>query len=129
MSLPVEKALEYIAKAMAEANRTNTPIACVVTDVGGNIIAAARMDNVGPLNFEAARKKAYAAANFKAGTHQMAGMIARDELIKAALTADTSINFLPGGLPVLHDGRPAGGLGVAGGFYVRDKEIAEEALS
>jgi uncharacterized protein GlcG (DUF336 family) len=128
MSVGLEQAQRIIQRALEAAGAQSVRIAAVVLDTGGHIVAAARMDGVGPLNLDVARRKANAVVNLGVSTAEMLQMISRDALISTVLHAEPSIVMLPGGLPIKDGDRLSGALGIAGGFYPQDQAIGEYAL-
>lgn len=129
MSVPLELARNIVQKALEAATAQSVKIAAVVLDSGGHIIAAVRMDGVGPLNLDVARRKANAVVNLGMSTAEMLQLISRDQLISTVLHSEPSIVMLPGGLPIKDGDRLIGALGVAGAFYPQDQAIGEYALS
>lgn len=128
MGLSLEHAMDIVRKALDAGAAQNVPIVAVATDTAGNIVACARMNGVGHINTEVARKKALAAATFGQPTHDVVDAVSRDPLAKAVVLADQSINLLPGGMPLKDGDTVVGGLGVAGGYYLQDRAVAEFAV-
>jgi glc operon protein GlcG len=128
MPVTYERAAALADKALAEAKAQKLAVAVVVVDEGGHVVAAARMDGAGYFNVDAARGKAAASANFGAPTAAVSHMAKEDALLAAALNAAPGMVILPGGFPILDNGRVAGGLGVAGAHYLQDQAIGEAAL-
>jgi glc operon protein GlcG len=118
-----------IELATAEASTLLLRIAVVVVDRGGHIVAAARMDNVGFLNVEVARRKATAAVTFGVPTHGLSEALDRDERLARAMgaTGDQVIT-LPGGFPLTEIATTVGAFGIAGGHYEQDQQIGERVL-
>jgi uncharacterized protein GlcG (DUF336 family) len=129
MSVSLAKALELVRKAVEAGEAQKCPIVAVVTDVAGNIVAAGRMDGVGHINTEVARKKALCAATFKIPTHDFVEGVSRDPLAKQVVLNDPVICPLPGGFPVMMGEQCVGALGIAGGYYLQDRAIGEYAMS
>jgi len=129
MSISLEQARRVIDRALEAAAGQSVKIAAVVLDPGGHVVAAARMDGVGPLNLDVARRKANAVVNLGVSTAEMLQMISRDELITKVLHAEPSIVLLPGGLPLKDGDTLLGALGIAGAFYPQDQAIAEYAIA
>jgi glc operon protein GlcG len=129
LSVTIEHALALVGKAIAAGKDQNCAIVAVVTDVAGNIIAAARMDGVGHINTEVARKKALAAANFGMPTSDVVEAVSRDPFAKPVVMSDPNINILPGGIPIKNGDVTIGAIGVAGGHYLQDRAIAEFAIT
>ena len=128
MSVGLEQAQKIVQRALEAAAAQSVRIAAVVLDTGGHVVAAARMDGVGPLNLDVARRKANAVVNLGVSTAEMLQMISRDPLITTVLHAEPSIVMLPGGLPIRNGDALIGALGIAGGFYPQDQAIGEYAL-
>jgi len=129
VSVSLEKAQKYVQRALEAASRQSVRIAAVVVDEGGHIVAAARMDGVGPLNLDVARRKAYAVINLGASTADVLRMISEDKLLPAVLNSEPSIVLLPGGVPIREGERLVGALGVAGAMYPQDQAVAEHAIT
>lgn len=129
MNVSLQLAQSIVQRALEAAAAQSVKIAAVVLDTGGHVVAAARMDGVGPLNLDVARRKANAVVNLGVSTADMLQMISRDPLISTVLHAEPSIVMLPGGLPVKEGEQLIGALGIAGGFYPQDQAIGEYALS
>jgi glc operon protein GlcG len=129
MSVGLEQAQKIVQRALEAAAAQSLRIAAVVLDTGGHIVAAARMDGVGPLNLDVARRKANAVVNLGVSTAEMLQMISRDPLITTVLHSEPSIVMLPGGLPIRSGDALIGALGIAGGFYPQDQAIGEYAVS
>jgi uncharacterized protein GlcG (DUF336 family) len=122
-------AQDLVRKAVEAAAAQGAPIAAVVVDRGGHVVAAARMDGVSFVMADVAQKKATMASAMGAPTHAVAEMAKSDDLLAAAFTGSDHVIALGGGLPVMGDGGPVGGLGVAGGHYTQDQAIAEAAMA
>lgn len=116
-----------VRKAVEAAQSQGVPIAAVVVDRGGHVVAAARMDGVSFLMTEVAQKKATLASAMGAPTHAVAEMASGDPLLAHAFSGQANIVALAGGLPIAGDAGPIGGLGVAGGHYSQDQAIAQAA--
>ncbi|WP_241241927.1 GlcG/HbpS family heme-binding protein [Sphingobium algorifonticola] len=129
MTVTLNAATAVIAKAIDAATAQNVPIVAVVTDVAGHIVSMSRMDGVGHVNIEVARKKALASATFGQPTHEVVDAVSRDPLAKIVVLGDQSINLLPGGIPLKDGERVIGALGIAGGYYLQDRAIAEFAAA
>jgi uncharacterized protein GlcG (DUF336 family) len=129
MALTLEQAQALVGKAIAAGTAQSCPIVAVVVDPGGHIVAAARMDGVSFINTEVARKKALSGAAFGMPTHDVVEAVSRDPLAKVVVLNDPTINLLPGGMPIREGDAVVGGLGIAGGFYMQDRAIAEFAVA
>jgi glc operon protein GlcG len=122
-------AQRVVELALAEASTLLLRIAVVVVDRGGHVVAAARMDNVGFLNVEVARRKATAGVSFGVPTHGLAEVLDRDDRLARAMAATgDQIITLPGGFPLTEITTTVGGFGIAGGHYEQDQQIGERVL-
>lgn len=129
MALTLGKALELINAAVRTGGDEGVPVAVAVVDRGGRVVAAARDERSGFINLDVARRKAVASVNFGAPTGAVLDMIKTDALLFSAVTAESELSVLPGGVPIVVDGALIGALGVAGGHYSQDQAIAEKAIA
>jgi glc operon protein GlcG len=118
-----------VAAAVKAASEKGTPIAAVVVDTGGHVVASARMDGCNFLALGMAGRKAVTSGVMGAPTSFLAENMAADPIIHNALLSDPNIVLLGGGVPIMLDGALAGGLGVAGGHYKMDADVAQAAVA
>jgi glc operon protein GlcG len=118
-----------VAAAVKAASEKGTSVAAVVVDNGGHVVASARMDGCNFLAFGMATRKAVTSGVMGAPTAFLAERMAADPIIHNALLSDPNIVLLGGGLPIMIDGALAGGLGVSGGHYAMDMEVADAAIA
>jgi uncharacterized protein GlcG (DUF336 family) len=122
-------ARRYVDKAMAIAEERQAPIAVVVVDRAGTIVAAARSDAAAPITVDLARRKAALSAAVGAPTKMIVMMAKTDPVLAAGLQSVPDHLVLPGGMPVIGPGGvPEGAIGIAGGHYDVDEEIAEATV-
>lgn len=129
MALSLQNAQRLVNRAVEAAQAQNLPIAAVVLDTGGHVVASARMDGVGYYNYEIARRKAISVVTVKMATHELVDAISRDDLIQRVLYAEQGLCVLPGGFPVRQGEEVVGALGIAGGMYFQDRAIGEYAVA
>lgn len=129
MAIALARAQELVRRAVEAGGAQGVNVVAVAVDLGGHPVAVARMDGVSYLNTDVAQRKAVLAAAFATPTHQVQTMIGKDPIAGPVIAADPRIALLPGGVPVLEDGRCVGGLGVAGGHYLQDQAVAEYAIA
>lgn len=125
--LPLQKAQEVVRRAVEAAAAQNVNIVAVAVDLSGHPVAVARMDATSYINTDVAQRKAVLSAAFGAPTHAVQAMIGKDPIANPVLTSDPRIAMLPGGMPIVSDGKCVGGVGVAGGHYLQDQAVAEYA--
>jgi glc operon protein GlcG len=122
-------ARRYVDKALKLAEERQAAIAVVVVDRAGTIIAAGRSDGAAPIMVDFARRKAALSAAIGAPTKMVVMMAKTDPVLAAGLQSVTDHLLLPGGIPVIGPGGlPEGAVGVAGGHYEVDEEIAEATV-
>lgn len=127
-SLSSALALQIVEAALAEASRQGFCIAVSVVDAQGQALASVRMDAATPPILTFAEDKAYTAATIRRTTAAYAErMAARPSL---TLGLSTRERLLPwgGGLPIVHDGKVVGGIGVSGALEPEDVACAEAGL-
>lgn len=121
-------AREIVACAIEEAERLNLSIAVVVADLFGQVLSSARMDTVAPPVLGFAEDKAYTSANMKRSTDAFATRMASSESLKLGLSTRSRLLTWGGGLPIVHNGKVVGGLGVSGAKDFEDIAIGQAAL-
>ncbi|MEQ9586796.1 MAG: heme-binding protein [Parvibaculaceae bacterium] len=127
--MDLKTARKIVQACLKAAEDQGLSISAVVTDLSGNPVSLERMDDVSHINTEVAIKKARTAAGFKMPTHDLVEAVSRDQHLRMVVMTDQSLNVLPGGVPIEDDtGTIVGALGVAGGFYLQDRAIAEFAI-
>lgn len=127
--LTYDAAQNIIGKAIESGAEQSVMVAAVVVDLSGRVIATGRSPKSGFINIEIAERKAMASANFGAPTMTVLAMVKDDPILLASVLNEKTLSLLPGGMPILIDGKPAGSLGIAGGHYTQDHAIGEAVLS
>ena len=100
-----------------------------VVDASGVLKALERMDGAALISIQIAQDKAYTAVGFGIPSHAWHDFIKDDPPLAAGATAgiDRLVVF-GGGFPITVDGAMVGGIGVSGGHYSEDADVAEAAL-
>ena len=121
-ALTLEVAKQISAAAEAEAAKNNWTVAIAIVDDGGHLIHLAKIDNTQYGSVDVAIQKAQTSAAFKRPTKVFEDGIAggRNALIglKGALP-------LEGGVPIIHDGKVIGAIGVSGVKSTEDGQVAK----
>jgi uncharacterized protein GlcG (DUF336 family) len=127
-SLALQDANQLIEAGIARANEIGSPSTIAVVDVGGTIIAQARMDGASLSSVALAYNKAYTAASTRLATSFIATIAqpGRDFYGIANGLGGRAIIF-PGGLPIEVDGRVVGAVGASGGNGQQDEDVARAA--
>ncbi len=126
----LDLAQQLLAGVRAEAERRGVALGAAVVDVGGNLVAALRMDGAQLPALNLAIDKAYTAVSFGHPTEFWAAPTRPDGSDWGlASTLGGRIVVFAGGVPVVVDGEVVGGLGVSGAAASVDKACAEAGLA
>lgn len=127
-SISLSSAKELVSAAEEKALSIGVPMAIAVTDEAGILKAFSRMDGAALLAVDIAKNKAYTAISFSMPTDKWFEFIKDDgPLLHGVLAIDRLIIF-GGGYPITLDGEVIGGIGVSGGHYTQDMQVATAAL-
>ena len=103
------------------------PVSVFVTDVHGELVAAATMDGAAPDTRLNAQRKAYTAARSDArSTRELAEKVKNDPVERASF--DPFFTFFLGGVAVFEDGQRIGAVGVSGLPGEVDEELVLGAI-
>lgn len=131
MTLTLDRALECIASGIAKARELGFRVAIAVVDEAGHLMACHRMDGALWVTPEIARAKANAAAAFRASTGDLESRFGGARQLFAGNVAglDTyQFVFGRGAVPLVHDGKIIGAVGVSGAVPAdNDHLIADTA--
>jgi uncharacterized protein GlcG (DUF336 family) len=124
-----------LARAMIDAAERKAaemghPFVIAVVDDSGVLKAFSRMDGAALLSVQVAQDKAYTAVGFGMSTDAWHDFVKDDAPL--ALGAPSGIDRLivfGGGYPVKIGGAVVGAIGVSGGHYSQDMEVAQAGLS
>lgn len=129
-SVSSELAHRMIEAAEAKARDMGHPFVIAIVDESGVLKAFSRMDGAPLLSVQVAQDKAYTAAGFSMPTHAWHDFIKSDAPLAAgAPTGIDRLVIFGGGYPIEVGGRVVGGVGVSGGHYSDDMQVAEAALT
>lgn len=119
-----------LAAAVEAARRHGALVNVGIVDGGGNLAAFLRMSGAFLASIDIAIDKAWTACSFGVGTAEFGAMLIGEEtVVREGLLARPRVTAIPGGLPILRDGRVDGGIGVSGASALLDEEIARAGLS
>jgi uncharacterized protein GlcG (DUF336 family) len=128
-SITTEAAHQIVAAAEAKAREIDTPMVIAVCDDGGVLKAFSRMDGAALLSVQVAQDKAYTAVGFSMPTHGWHDFIKDDPpLADGAPTGIDRLVIFGGGYPITVDDQVVGAIGVSGGHYSQDQQVAEAGL-
>jgi glc operon protein GlcG len=121
--MTLERARAVIAGALEFARAHEAPGGAIaVVDDGGNLVALERLDNTFAASAMISWEKARTAAQFQKPTRQLEDTVNPGRTAMVTLPGYT---LLRGAVPILHEGRVIGAVGVSGAASAQqDDEIA-----
>jgi uncharacterized protein GlcG (DUF336 family) len=129
-SVTAELAKAVIAAAEQKAQELGQPFVIAVVDDSGVLKAFSRMDGAPLLSVQVAQDKAYTAVGFGMPTHGWHDFVKDDPpLAMGAAPGIERLIVFGGGYPITIGDRVVGGIGVSGGHYSQDMEVAQAGLS
>lgn len=123
-SISAEAAKTVIAAAEAKAVEIGAPMVIAVVDESGVLKAFSRMDGAPLLSVDIAKDKAYTSVAFGIPTHEWFNFIKDDPPLLHGITKTPRLVVFGGGYPLHADGAMIGGIGVSGGHYSQDMQVA-----
>ena len=127
--ISLETAEALVAAAKEKAAEIGMAAAIAVVDADGTLKAFARMDGAPLLPVRIAQQKAWTAISFGISTEAWWEMVREDPPLLHGIVHQEDVVVFGGGCPITHDGEVIGGIGVSGGHYTQDQEVAEAALA
>jgi uncharacterized protein GlcG (DUF336 family) len=128
-SITASAAQRIIAAAELKAIEMGRPMCIAVVDGDGTLKAFTRMDGAPLLSVQIAQDKAYTAISWGMATHEWYDFVKDDPpLLNGIIKTDRLIVF-GGGYPITTDVGIIGGIGVSGGHYTHDMEVAQAGLA
>jgi uncharacterized protein GlcG (DUF336 family) len=129
-SIAAATAHKMIEAAARKADELGHPMVIAVVDESGVLKALLRMDGAPLLSVQVAQDKAYTAAGFGLPTDQWHEFIKNDPPLAAGATSGIArLVVFGGGYPIKVGDRIVGGIGVSGGHYSQDMEVARAGLA
>ena len=129
-SVSSELAQRMIAAAEAKASELGTPMVIAVCDESGVLKAFSRMDGAALLSVQIAQDKAYTAVGFGLATDGWHDFIKDDPpLASGAVGGIERLVVFGGGYPIKLGDKIVGAIGVSGGHYSQDMEVAQAGMA
>ena len=128
-SVSTALAADILDAAMAKAAELGKPMAIAVCDESGNLKAFNRMDGAPIMASEIAMNKAKTAIGFGMPTHGWYDFIKEDGPLALGAPHIRDIVVYGGGYPIVVSETQVGAIGVSGGHYTDDMQVAEAGLS
>lgn len=129
-SVSSELAHRVIAAAEAKASEIGVPMGIAICDEAGVLKAFSRMDAAALFAVQIAQDKAYTAVGFGMPSGGWHDFIKDDPPLAAgAVGGIDRLVIFGGGFPITSGGAIVGAIGVSGGHYSQDMEVAEAGLA
>lgn len=128
-SIDMDTAQIAIAAAQAKAKQLGHRMSIVIADESGLVKTLARMDGASEATLRIAQDKAYTAASLGRPTHALWDFIKSDLPLLHGLSSYPRIVVFGGGYPIVEKGAVIGGIGISGGHYSDDMEVARAGLA
>jgi glc operon protein GlcG len=130
--LTTDGAKKMMATAIDLATQAGAAVSVAITDAGGHLILLERMEGGRFHTVHSATTKAVCAASNKRITSARGAQAQELDAVHAlglSLAAGPERwTAMEGGCPVIADGECIGGIGIAGGDWVTDERIAQQAV-
>jgi len=128
-SITIEAAQRMIAAAEAKAREMGMAMCISICDGDGTLKAFSRMDGAALLSVQIAHDKAYTAISFGGlATHEWYEFVKNDPpLLHGIIKTDRLVVF-GGGYPIKTENGIIGGIGVSGGHWTDDMQVAQAGL-
>lgn len=128
-SIDAETAQIAIAAASAKAKQLGHAMSIAICDPAGIAKASLRMDGATEATLEIAHDKAHTSASLGMATHALWDFIKNDPPLLHGLPQVPRTIVFGGGYPILEDGKIVGAIGISGGHYSDDMEVARAGLA
>lgn len=128
-SITAESAQIAIQGAAAKARQLGHAMSIVIADEAGLIKCSLRMDGASDLTLNIAGDKAHTSASLGMATSAVWDMIKNDPPLQHGFPSVSRVITFGGGYPIVEDGSIVGAIGVSGGHYSDDMEVARAGLA
>jgi len=128
-SITADAAERMLTAAVAEGTQLGKRFTVAVVDESGVLKALRRMDGAVLVSVQTSQDKAYSAVSAARPTHVWEKLFKQEPIL--GVGAPSGIDrmlVIGGGYPIVIDGQIVGGVGVGGGSFHDDMQVAEAAL-
>ena len=126
--ITLEQAQKVAAAAIAHAAKNKWEEAVAIVEPNGQLVYYAKMDDTQYGSMKVALNKATSAALFRRPTNVFHDLLAKGPQFTYLLELEGA-NAVPGGIPIVVDGKIVGGIGCSGVTGAQDIEICEAGLA
>jgi uncharacterized protein GlcG (DUF336 family) len=125
-----EAAAVAVTAAVRWAEEAGTKVNVAVVDAGGNLAAFLRMPGAFLHSIDIAIDKAYTAAGFGLSTGVWSeALMEHSPAVRSGIPLRPRMVCFGGGMPLRHEGRLIGGIGVSGGSEQEDEACARAGVT
>lgn len=125
-----ELSVKRMLDAAIDMSKEMKKAMCIaITNEAGQLKAFHSMDGAPHLSIEISQNKAYTASAFGIATHTWWDFIKNDPPLLHSITHTPRLVTFGGGYPIMENGQLIGAIGVSGGHYSEDMEVARAALN
>jgi len=128
-SINADTAQIAIAGAMAKAKQMGSNMSIAISDESGILKSFLRMDGASEMTLRIAQDKAYTSACFGRPTHAFWDVVKNDPPLLHGIVNYPRLIVFGGGYPIMENGKVVGAIGISGGHYSDDMEVARAGLS
>jgi uncharacterized protein GlcG (DUF336 family) len=129
-SLDLEDANRIIRAGLIHAKKIGSPSTIAVVDVGGTVVAQARMDGASLSSVALAYNKAYTSLSCRMATSSITKIAQPGgDFYGIANGLDGRAIIFPGGIPIEVEGQVVGAVGASGGDGDQDEQVARAAAA
>jgi uncharacterized protein GlcG (DUF336 family) len=129
-SLDLEDANRMIRAGIIQAKKIGSPSTISVVDVGGTVVAQARMDGASLSSVGLAYNKAYTSLSCRMATSAITKIAQPGgDFYGIANGLGGRAIIFPGGIPVEVEGQVVGAVGASGGDGDQDEQVARAAAA
>ena len=128
-SIDAETAQIAIAAAAAKAKQLGHAMSIAISDGAGIAKASLRMDGASDATLQLAHDNAHTSASLGMAPHALWDFIKNDPPLQHGLPQVPRMIVFGGGYPIIEDGKIVGAIGISGGHYSDDMEVARAGLA
>ena len=128
-SITADAAQRVLDAADAKAKEMGVPMSIAICDESGELKTFRRMDGAAQLAVGIAQDKAYTSISFGMPTHEWFDFIKDDPPLYQGIVNTPRLVVFGGGYPIMDGDNMIGGIGVSGGHYSQDQEVALAGLA
>jgi uncharacterized protein GlcG (DUF336 family) len=128
-TITAECAGRLVQAAAEAATAAGVPMCIAITCPSGNLLQFLRMDGAPLLSIDIAINKAYTAVGFGMASHVWHEFIKNDPPLLYGIVHTPRLVTFGGGFPIKDGAAIIGGIGLSGGHYHQDMDVAKKALA